>query len=78
MLLQLRQKDAGLVLGQSLEAPLEDAAAVRVRREIVDVAVEGRDKRQAFRRHALDQPLHDLRVGCEIREGENRRSPGGN
>jgi len=55
----LGEERPGLLLGQKLEAPLEDAAAVRVGRELKDLAGKGGDKVETGLGQG-DDPLDDV------------------
>ena len=59
--MQLVKKRPRLFLWQVLEAPLEYATAVRVRRELVDAPTERSHEGEAFGDDVFDDLLNDLR-----------------
>lgn len=54
MLVKLFKQGASLILRKMFEASLQDAAPVRMGRQFPYVALERRDKAEAFRSDALD------------------------
>lgn len=59
-MVQFVKKGPCLLIGEVLETPLQDAAPVRVRCQIVHAAAERCDKAQSFRWNELDQSLNHL------------------
>ena len=60
MLVQLVHQRADVVLLEVLKAPLQDATAVGMCRELIYVALERTDESQPFRHHTFDELLDDL------------------
>ncbi len=60
VLVQFVEKRPCLVFRHVLEAPLENATPVWVRRQVIDAAAESSHKCEAVRRNVLDELLNDL------------------